>query len=42
MTIWKKNELYAEANADEVIDTLPEIVPIVKGSSINELFTNDA
>lgn len=42
MTIWKKNELYADANADEVIDTLPEIVSIVKGSSINELFTNDA
>jgi putative hydrolase of the HAD superfamily len=40
MTIWKKND--PEANADEVIDKLPEIVSILKGRSVHELFTNDA
>ncbi|PUB14593.1 hypothetical protein [Paenisporosarcina sp. OV554] len=36
------NREYAEANADEVIDTLLEIVPIMKGSTVYELFRNDA
>ena len=31
MTIWKKNELYIEANADKVINQLPEIMSILKG-----------
>jgi putative hydrolase of the HAD superfamily len=41
MTIWKKNRQYKDVIADEVIDSLPEILSIVKGSNPNELHTND-
>ena len=31
MTIWKRNQQYIDGIADEVIDTLPEIITIVRG-----------
>ena len=30
MTVWKKNELYKDEHANHVIDTLPEILPIME------------
>lgn len=41
MTIWKKNQQYIGVSADEVIDTLPELITLMGDINKHELHTND-